>query len=618
MKRLLCAYRNASLRVKLSLLVTAVLLTVLIACQVALYFYVAENVERQARSAADVTLTQAQTYMDAKLRNVVERLFYIRLDPSFEGALTDYLLSDKPSAQGVAMTLLSPCLSLHKVTEPLISSIFLYTPKSSFTDMGVSTEQEYRFEASVLWRQAEESESYVIWGEVQKDEIFITHREVLPVMYRFSVDGYGGECVLLANIDKARLTAYLHDIVPDDGSDMLLVDGRGRLVTQAGGAAAAALAEDYGALHAVLETEGFTETAAQGGKYLTAHRALANAPWHVVYLQSEKHILGQLQNIRNVFFAVSLAVVLVLLVALTRIVHSVTQPLSRLSQRMRSVDVKNDWQGFEYPYHNEIGTLSRSFNSMLAHIHMLLDEQETYIAQLQDEKERVRVEQQLKRRAELKALQAQINPHFLYNTLDSIRWKAERAGAQDISRMTTALATLFRIGLSRGREIISVEQEAQHVGSYLQIQKLRYGGKLSYTVELSPDILQLYTVKLILQPLVENAIYHGIKESEAPGLIAISGRRSGSVMELRVTDNGPGIPPERLAMLQADLARGLSVSGEGYGIFNVNERIRLYFGAEYGLMLESEYGRGTVAAVRLPCITQDEVEQYVSLTDSGR
>ena len=221
-------------------------------------------------------------------------------------------------------------------------------------------------------------------------------------MYRFSVDGYGGDCVLLANIDKARLTAYLHDIVPDDGSDMLLVDGRGRLVTQAGGAAAAALAEDYGALHAVLETEGFTETAAQGGKYLTAHRALANAPWHVVYLQSEKHILGQLQNIRNVFFAVSLAVVLVLLVALTRIVHSVTQPLSRLSQRMRSVDVKNDWQGFEYPYHNEIGTLSRSFNSMLAHIHMLLDEQETYIAQLQDEKERVRVEQQLKRRAELK------------------------------------------------------------------------------------------------------------------------------------------------------------------------------------------------------------------------
>lgn len=618
MKRLLYAYRNASLRTKLSLLVTAVLLAVLIACQVALYFYVAENVERQARSAADVTLTQAQTYMDAKLRNVVERLFYIRLDPSFEGALTDYLLSDKPSAQGVAMTLLSPCLSLHRVTEPLISSLFLYTPKSSFTDLSVSIEQGYRFEDSALWRQAEESEGYVIWSDAQRDEIFITHREILPVMYRFSVDGYGGACLLLANIDKARLTAYLHDIVPGDGSDMLLVDGEGRLVTQTASAAAAALAQDTAALQALLKTGDFTETQYKGEKYLTAHRALANAPWHVVYLQSEKHILGQLKNIRNVFFAVSLGVVLVLLLALTRIVHSVTQPLSRLSQRMRCVDLKSDWQGFDYPYHNEIGALAQSFNSMLAHIRMLLEEQEKYIAQLKDEKERVRVEQQLKRRAELKALQAQINPHFLYNTLDSIRWKAERAGAQDISRMTTALATLFRIGLSRGREIISVEQEAQHVGSYLQIQKLRYGDKLSYTMELAPDIPQLYTVKLILQPLVENAIYHGVKESKTPGVIAISGRRVGGVLELCVTDNGPGIPPERLAILQADLARGLSVSGEGYGIFNVNERIRLYFGAEYGLTLESEYGCGTAATVRLPCITQDEVEQYVSITDSGR
>ena len=223
--------------------------------------------------------------------------------------MTDYLLSDKPSAQGVAMTLLSPCLSLHKVTEPLISSIFLYTPKSSFTDMGVSTEQEYRFEASVLWRQAEESESYVIWGEVQKDEIFITHREVLPVMYRFSVDGYGGDCVLLANIDKARLTAYLHDIVPDDGSDTPLVDGRGRLVTQGGRRGwPPRLRKTTGRCMRCLKPKVLQKPQRKGGSISTAHRALANAPWHVVYLQSEKHILGQLQNIRNVFFAVSLAV----------------------------------------------------------------------------------------------------------------------------------------------------------------------------------------------------------------------------------------------------------------------------------------------------------------------
>lgn len=619
MKQILRAYRNANLQTKLSLLMAAMLLAVLLACQIPLYFYVANGVQHQARNTASVTLTQAQTYIDAKLRSVVERLFYIRLDPSFDGALTDYLLSDKPSAQSVAMTLLSPCLSLHKVTEPLISSIFLYTPKGSFTDMGVSTEQGYLFEASSLWQMMEQSENYIFWGEAQQDEIFITHREVLPVLYRFSIDGYGEPCVLLANIDKARLTEYLLDIVPEDGSDMLLVDEQGELVTQAGGVASIALAEGSPQLLSVLESDGeFTETQHDGEKYLTAHRALTGAPWHLIYLQSETRIVGQLENIRNVFFVVSLGAVLALLAMLTRIVHSVTQPLSRLSERMRDVEYQNNMQGFAYPYRNEIGALAQSFNSMLAHIHMLLDEQEQYIAQLKNEKERVRVEQQLKRRAELKALQAQINPHFLYNTLDSIRWKAERAGAQDISCMTTALATLFRIGLSRGKEIISMEQEMQHVDSYLQIQKLRYGDKLSYMMQLEPEILQLYTVKLILQPLVENAIYHGIKESESAGVIHIAGKRDGDVLKLNVTDNGMGIPSERLNMLQKDLARGLCVSGEGYGIFNVNERIRLYFGAEYGLTLESEYGKGTVATVRLPCITQNEVKQYVSLTDSGR
>ena len=618
MNKLVSAYRNASLNTKLSLLVSSILLMVLCACQIALYLYVADDVERQARTSADATLTQVQTYMDAKLRSVVERLFYIRVNPSFEGALSDYLLGDASSSQqGVAMSLLSPCLSLYKVTEPLISSLFLYTPKGSFTDMGVSTERGYVFEHSDLWQELEENEGYILWSSVQEDQIFITHRNVIPVMYRFKMDGYGEPCVLLANIDQTRLTEYLLDIIPNDGSDILILDKSLKPVTSASGAAAGALAASPSRLVEILDQgAGFSELSQNGSTYLAANRSMQNAPWQIVYLQSESRILGRLQNIRNVFLAVSLCSVAVLMITLTRIVRSVTQPLSRLSQRMHCVEYQNDMQDFEYPYHNEIGTLARSFNSMLSHIHLLLEEQEKYIEQLQDEKERVRVEQQLKRRAELKALQAQINPHFLYNTLDSIRWKAERANAKEISQMTTALATLFRIGLSRGREIISVREEQQHVSSYLQIQKLRYKDRLSYRLCIDDDVLTLYTVKLILQPLVENSIYHGIKENDKPGEILVTGKIEEGLLVLRVEDSGLGIPPERLAMLQADLARGLSVSGEGYGIFNVNERIRLYFGNEYGLTLESEYGKGTAATIRMPCITDNEVERYVSLTDS--
>ena len=357
-------------------------------------------------------------------------------------------------------------------------------------------------------------------------------------------------------------------------------------------------------IESALSCKNYRIEKADGQQWLIEGQQIGYTGWNMVVVNSMDSLVLESHNLHYLVWFILLLIGVILIFLDTLVFHNFTNPIYRLLRTMEKFG-KGDYNA--RAQEEGIGELK----NVSIHFNIMADK-------LQEQMEEIRRNEREKQKMEKKLLQSQINPHFLYNTLDSIRWKAERAGAQDISRMTTALATLFRIGLSRGREIISVEQEAQHVGSYLQIQKLRYGGKLSYTVELSPDILQLYTVKLILQPLVENAIYHGIKESEAPGLIAISGRRSGSVMELRVTDNGPGIPPERLAMLQADLARGLSVSGEGYGIFNVNERIRLYFGAEYGLMLESEYGRGTVAAVRLPCITQDEVEQYVSLTDSGR
>lgn len=606
-------YRRASLHVKLTILVSAVTLAVLFICQRILYNYVADSVNRQAIAETQVTLTQAQTYLESRLRGIVERLFYIRLDPGFDDALSDYLFEDTPATQGVAMTALSPCLSLHKITEPLISSVFLYTPKGSFTDMGVSTEQSFQFEESPLWNLAMESDGVVAWGQAQRDEIFITHRRVIPVMHRFAVDGYGGDCVLLANIDEERLTRFLRDILPDDSSDLLLTDSAGNPVTYPSIEAIRALAQQKIA----APDDGLAEWEYEGQRYLTAWCSVESTPFRLFYMRSQTETHRQLQLLMGAFLLANVCALLVLMWAVSRIARGVTKPLYLLANHMQQVEQQGELQTFEQPCGGEAGDLARSFNRMLSRIQGLLEERDVYIARLEDEKERVRIEQQLKRRAELRALQAQINPHFLYNTLDSIRWKAESAGAEDISQMTTALATLFRIGLSRGRELILLEQELQHVESYLQIQKLRYGDRLNYTIDLAQDpaLLKLYTVKLILQPLVENAIYHGVKESEREGMITITGRKTENRVELCVTDNGSGIPPERLKMLQADLARGLSVSGEGYGIFNVNERIRLYFGAEYGLRLESTYGCGTRAVLSLPCITQEEAERYVSLTN---
>lgn len=613
MGRLLGLWRNATLRAKLTFVTLALAAAALCISQPLLYAYVAHRTVSQARNEAYAISVQAQKYLDDKMKNVVERLFYIRLDPAFENELSQYLLETSGQSYGVAMTALVPTLSVHKVTEPLINSMYLYTPQGTFTDGGLTLVRGYDFTASALYARALETPGVVCWHPVQEDEIFITHRQVLPVTYRFKIDGYGSWCILLANLDVQALTDYLKKIVPDGGAQLLVLDDEGALVTrpQSGLVDEELLAQASGPEGEVCEVE------LAGKKVLQMRMGLSSVPWSLIYLQPEDAILGSLRMVGGMFLLVTVVALLLMSLGVSRAARSVTQPLSRLTEYLKTVDPSGEFEDFPYPYQNEVGSLSASSNQMLRRIHTLMEEQQQTIRQLQEEKEKVRIEQQLKRRAELKALQAQINPHFLYNTLDSIRWKAEHIGADDISQMTKSLATLFRVGLSRGREVIPLEEETRHVESYLQIQKLRYGDRLSYTLQIPAELRELYTVKLILQPLVENAIYHGIKEKETPGTICVTGRREKDTLLLSVEDDGPGIPKARLEILQADLARGLSVSGEGYGIFNVNERVRLYFGPQYGLALESRFGSGCRATVTLPCIHEEEVGPDGSLIDRG-
>lgn len=616
MNRLLEKFRNARLQVRLSLPVVTALIVLLVS-QWILYAFLSTHIHDNLRSSAESVTTSIRSHMDTRMRSIIERLYYVKLDASVEETLTDYLLREDRATEAVTMSELSYSLFLHKATEPLISSLLLYTPKHTFTGEGMPMHPGFRFENTDLWQALRAQPDRVVFASPGEDEIFIMRRNVVPIMHRFRIEGYAPDCILVANIEMEALTAYLQEALPDDGSTVMLLTEFGQPVAQPHHAALEALVKDANLLERILGSDEMMDMELEGEDYLVTTCRLETAPWRVLYLQSERQSFSLLSYLRVSFSIVTMIVIVLLLFALTRIVDTVTQPLGRLCEQIRASEDQHKLLDFPYPYQDEIGVLARSYNSMAEHIQHLLEEQEHNIRQLEEEKARADIEQALKRRAELRALQAQINPHFLYNTLDSIRWKAEIAGATDISRMTTALATLFRIGLSRGQEIITVEQELRHVESYLQIQKMRYSDRMTYTLDIQEDVLQLYTVKLILQPLVENAIYHGIKESTRSGTVTITGCREGDVLKLQVSDNGMGIPSERLRVLQADLARGLSVSREGYGIFNVNERIRLHFGSSYGLKLDSQWGQGTVATVYLPCITLSEVEKYVSHYDRG-
>lgn len=214
-------------------------------------------------------------------------------------------------------------------------------------------------------------------------------------------------------------------------------------------------------------------------------------------------------------------------------------------------------------------------------------------------------EQNERRKSELEVLQSQINPHFLYNTLDSITWMIEGEKNAEASFMISQLAKLFRISLSKGHTIIKMYDELQHAQSYTNIQKVRYKNKFEVRFDVEEEIMDCCVVKLILQPILENAINYGVREMDDCGLIIISGKRTGDDILISVTDNGMGIPEKDIDSLLTDTNR-VHKKGSGVGLVNVNNRIKILFGEKYGLHIESELDEGTTVTIRIPAIPYTE------------
>ena len=201
---------------------------------------------------------------------------------------------------------------------------------------------------------------------------------------------------------------------------------------------------------------------------------------------------------------------------------------------------------------------------------------------------------------EMTALRAQINPHFLYNSLSLINWKALEIGSDDISKATLALSRYYRTSLNKGKNTMSIREEIDNVRSYLQIQEMFHDYSFTVKMDVAEDILDYRTLNLILQPLAENAIAHGIdrRRGSEPGVITISGRRDGNCVVLSVADNGVGMEQEKAQTI-------LTEKSSGYGVRNVNSRIQLEYGEAYGLSIESEPGKGTKVTVRIPGVERE-------------
>lgn len=273
-----------------------------------------------------------------------------------------------------------------------------------------------------------------------------------------------------------------------------------------------------------------------------------------------------------------------------RIIFGITEPIQRLcdvTRRAGSGDFKVRAQegGDE-----ELAVLGSSFNQMVERIGNLVED--------------IRVEQLNLRVTELKLLQAQINPHFLYNTLDTIIWLAEAGQKEEVVMMVSSLSDFFRTTLSKGRDYIKVEEEEAHIRSYLQIQRFRYQDILEYEIRIPPELYEYQILKLTLQPLVENALYHGIKNKRGFGKILVTGQEADGKLIFYVRDNGKGMKPDQLVHVRRVIT-GESIDKDnpsGFGLFNVEQRIRLNYGQDYGLVIDSEYEKGTEVKVVIPTV----------------
>lgn len=314
--------------------------------------------------------------------------------------------------------------------------------------------------------------------------------------------------------------------------------------------------------------------------------------------QSMEHLTEQLNdrvNTFTVFCAILLGFILLTVIVLTlMIVMGIIKPILELSQATEKISRGDFSVRVKVDTNDEVEVLADGVNIMTESI-------ERFVRKIKEDERKMR-------RADLRLLQEQINPHFLYNTLDTIVWLIEGNDSDKAVNMVMSLSEFFRLVLSKGREYITIQEEEMHIKSYLEIQQVRYRDIMDYEIHIAPEIYQYRILKLTLQPLVENSLYHGIKYKRAKGNITVTGEMLEGTIHFKVEDDGVGMEQEELDNLRKEIVKPCQDTGKGFGLANVNERIRMNFGAEYGMTIDSEQGKGTCVEIVIPAVPYEQAD----------
>lgn len=541
--------------------------------------------------------------MEAYLNSYLEEVDSIAKNVNYNYYLQDYLETvikeeDDYVDSGIGKNMRSYEMSSQAFSDTLlsradISSIMIFGKKKMLLNRSMYTYQKVALDYSKLdWyaKAVAKPQDAIITGP-NRHSFFDTDDEVISLSREVqSYENGTFRGVILINLNMNKITEICNSFQEKQENFICIINDKGELVyEQQNGRERFAFdeKENRQELNTALgkTKESCFRLNYRGEKYLVTRTDMKTTGWTLVSMVPYKSVMAETMAISGVMILAVAIILIVTLLLLNRILTGVVKPLKKLEKYMVQVNPDNMDQRMEILTDDEIGHLSMKFNQMMDRIRNL--------------KEQVIEEQEDKRKYELQALQAQINPHFLYNTLDSIIWMAE-TNDSNIVAMTEALAKLFRISLNKGNEEISLERELEHVKNYLIIQSMRYADKFTYEISAEPGVERCRTIKLILQPIVENCIYHGIKKKRGTGKITIRAYRREQNLIIEVSDDGCGMPEEICRKILSDEIESENISGSGIGVKNVNERIQLRFGKKYGLSYSSEEGVGTTVTYVLP------------------
>lgn len=320
-----------------------------------------------------------------------------------------------------------------------------------------------------------------------------------------------------------------------------------------------------------------------GEKYFITAAEIDTLNWIMIGITPVSMLMEPGKAMLTLVYVLGICAMVISAALTVCLAHNVTRPLSELARTMESLGQGDLNVSVPIYAEDEIGMLSAEFNKMTGEIKNLVDQ--------------VYKEQRDKRKFELAVLQAQINPHFLYNTLSSVSALIKMEKTEDAFRMIRSIGQFYRTALSNGRNLIPLREEVKNIENYLQIQTMRYGDKITYEIEFEEEILETVIVKLTLQPIIENAIYHGVKNAAHKGYIRICGCRHNEDVLIKVEDNGIGMDPE-----QAEKVLGARKEQEqtSFGLYNIQQRLKLYFGEDFGIAVLGKPGEGTAVTVRIP------------------